>query len=350
MRYYYMKISTLVLFSALIVLAGCSSPDSDIDRPDISGVTAEVEIRRFDRDLFALDTSNIQADRQELMERYGEFAELYFYQILGLNDPRIAPEGPDTFLTGLLTYPTTRKLYDTIQIVYPDLEKERQTFEAAFRYLKAIFPDRPTPRITTFLSEFSIANFIYGQDELAVGLDFYLGSGYPYALIDPSNAVFSEYLTRTYNRDHLVPRTIKPLLEDIVGPPGGERLIDHIVRNGKVQVLMDVLLPEVADTARMEFTPDQLAWCEENEQNIWAYFLSENLLYSTDYKEYRKYVEYSPHSPGMPLEAPGRTGDWIGKQIVRAWLQRHPDQGLAALAERMDTQVFLEEARYKPKR
>ena len=197
MRYYHMKISTLVLFSALIVLAGCSSPDSDIDRPDISGVTAEVEIRRFDRDLFALDTSNIQADRQELMERYGEFAELYFYQILGLNDPRIAPEGPDTFLTGLLTYPATRKLYDTIQIVYPDLEKERQTFETAFRYLKAIFPDRPTPRITTFLSEFSIANFIYGQDELAVGLDFYMGSGYPYVLIDTSNAVFLDYITRT---------------------------------------------------------------------------------------------------------------------------------------------------------
>lgn len=342
--------TTLFLMTGLLFMSACTSTESEMDRPDISGVTVDVEIRRFDRDLFALDTTSIETGRLELANQYGEFADLYFNQILGLNDPRIAPQGPDAFLAGLLTYPATRKLYDTIQIVYPDMDREEQHFKTAFSYLKVIFPDRPTPRITTFLSEFSIANFIYGQDELAVGLDFYLGSEYKYALVDPSNAVFSDYLTRTYNRDHLVPRTIKPLLEDIVGPPGGERLIDHIIRNGKVQVLMDILLPDVADTARIEFTPDQLTWCEENEQNIWAYFLSENLLYSTDYKEYRKYVEYSPHSPGMPLEAPGRTGDWIGKQVVRSWLSRHPEKGLAALAERIDTQVFLEEARYKPRR
>ncbi len=344
------NVTLLFLVLTALYLSGCSSPVADYDRPDISDITVETELRRFDRDLFALDTARLQAGREELDRAYGEFSFLYFDQLLGLQDPRVAPEGPDAFLKGFLTYPATRKLYDTIQIVYPEMADEAKTFNTAFRYLKAIFPDRPTPIVTTFLSEFSIANFIYGNDELAVGLDFYLGADYPYSRIDPSNAVFSNYLTRSYNRDHLVPRTLKPLLEDIVGPPAGERLIDHILRNGKVQVLMDILLPEIADTARIEFTPDQLAWCRENEKNIWAYFLSENLLYSTDYKEYRKFVEYSPHSPGMPLEAPGRTGDWIGKQIVKAWLKRHPDRGIAALANRVDSQVFLDEARYKPKR
>lgn len=342
----------VILLSLVIImcfLAGCSAPGTDYDRPDISSITVETEIRRFDRDLFALDPDDIQSGRHSLDSAYGDFAMLYFDQLLGINDPQIAPQGPDTFLRGLLAFPATRKLYDTIQVVYPDLNKEKELFNTAFRYLKAIFPERPTPTITTFLSEFSIANFIYGEDELAVGLDFYLGSDYPYHLVDPSNAIFSAYLTRSYNRDHLVPRTIKPLVEDIIGPPLGERLIDHIIRNGKRQVLLDILLPEVADTARWEFTPDQLAWCQENEQNIWAYFLSENLLYSTDYKEYRKFVEYSPHSPGMPEEAPGRTGDWIGAQIVRAWLSRQPDRGIAALAERQDVQQFLDEAKYKPR-
>lgn len=340
----------LALASMAIFLSACSESAPDYVRPDIGSITVQTEIRRFDRDLFALDTANIGSGRQLLDSTYGEFATLYFDQLLGINDPRIAPQGGDAFLSGFLTFPATRKLYDTIQIVYPDLEREKETFNTAFRYLKALFPERPTPTITTFLSEFSIANFIYGNDELAVGLDFYLGSNYPYHLIDPSNAVFSGYLTRSYNQDHLVPRTLKPLLEDIVGPPTGERLIDHIIRNGKRQVLMDVLLPGVADTARWEFTPDQLAWCEENEQNIWAYFLSENLLYSTDYKVYRKFVDYSPHSPGMPQEAPGRTGDWIGVQIVRAWLEHHPESGISALAERIDAQQFLDEARYKPQR
>ncbi|MCF8239516.1 MAG: hypothetical protein K9I85_15245 [Saprospiraceae bacterium] len=344
------NVTFLILGLTAFLLAGCSPSSDDYDRPDISEISIQTGIRRFDRDLFALDTAHIQAGREKLDRTYGEFSTLYFDQLLGIQDPRIAPDGPDAFLKGFLTFPATRHLYDTIQIVYPDLVWEQEAFETAFRYLKAIFPDRPTPIITTFLSEFSIANFIYGQDELAVGLDFYLGADYPYSRIDPSNAVFSNYLTRSYNRDHLVPRTLKPLLEDIVGPPAGERLIDHILCNGKVQVLMDILLPGIADTARIEFTPEQLTWCRDNEQNIWAYFLSENLLYSTDYKEYRKFVEYSPHSPGMPLEAPGRTGDWIGAQIVRSWLKRHPEQGIAALADRTDSQVFLDEAKYKPRR
>lgn len=337
------------LFLLTLLLASCSAPQTDYHRPDISTITVETEIRRFDQDLFALDPNDIQSGRSRLDTAYGAFARLYFDQLLGINDPRIAPQGPDAFLSGFLAFPATRKLYDTIQVVYPDLNKEKETFNTAFRYLKAIFPERPTPTITTFLSEFSIANFIYGEDELAIGLDFYLGNEYPYHLIDPSNAVFSGYLTRSYNRDHLVPRTLKPLVEDIVGPPSGERLIDHIIRNGKRQVLLDILLPEVADTARWEFSPAQLAWCQQNEQNIWAYFLSENLLYSTDYKEYRKFVEYSPHSPGMPEEAPGRTGDWIGVQIVRSWLARQSDRGIAALAEPIDAQQFLDEAKYKPR-
>ncbi len=340
----------LYLVFLACLLAGCSEPQTDYNRPDISTISVNTEIRRFDRDLFALDTNDIQPGRQLLDTAYGDFATVYFDQLLGINDRRIAPNGPDTFLSGFLAFPATRKLYDTIQVVFPNLDKEQETFTTAFRYLKAIFPERPTPTITTFLSEFSIANFIYGNDELAVGLDFYLGKDYPYHLVDPSNAVFSAYLTRSYNRDHLVPRTLKPLVEDIIGPPTGERLIDHIIRNGKRQVLLDILLPEVADTARWEFSPKQLTWCEENEENIWAYFLSENLLYSTDYKEYRKFVEYSPHSPGMPEEAPGRTGDWIGMQIVRSWLKHHPDANLAALAERLDAQQFLDEAKYKPRR
>lgn len=342
-------IHRLSIFFLLLGFLACDRELSDLPRPDLSGIEADVVIRRFDRDLFALDTSRISEGKARLDTVYGEFAALYFDRILGISDPTIAPQGPEAFLKGFVTYPSTRRLYDTIQIAYPDLDREIPHFRTAFRTLKALFPDRPTPRITTFLSEFSIANFIFGDDELAIGLDFYLGSDYPYSLIDPTNGVFSAYLTRTYNRDHLLPRSLKPLVEDIIGPVRGERLIDHIIRDGKVQVLLEGLLPGIPDTALYGFTPDQVAWCESNEKDMWAFLLSENLLYSTDYKAYRKYVEYSPHSPGMPAEAPGRTGDWIGARIVRAWLDRHPDRGLDALADPMDAQVFLDESRYKPR-
>jgi len=338
---------------SLLLLSGfvsCRSGEEDLVRPDVSHMEVQTEIRRFERDLFAMDTLRPDAERVRLDSLYGEFAAVFFGQILLIDNPQIAPEGAGPYLRGFIGHDATRRLYDTIQVVYPELDREKKHFDLAFRYLHYFFPHLPPPRITTFLSEFSVANFIFGEDELALGLDLYLGEDYPYASMDPTNPIFSGYLTRTYNRDHVVPRTLKPLLEDMVGPPSGERLIDHILRNGKVLYLQQLILPGIPDTARLEYTPAQLDWLQTNERDIWAFFTSENLLYSTDWKKYRKYVEYAPHSPGMPEEAPGRAGDWIGLQIVKAWLRRHPEAGPAGLLRIRDTQEILESSRYKPRR
>ncbi|MBP6184447.1 MAG: hypothetical protein KA479_05855 [Saprospiraceae bacterium] len=333
----------------ILLLSGCNEEPS-LSRPDVSHLSIDTEIRRFERDLFALDSQAILQGRAVLDSQYGEFAKIYFGRLLSIDNPITVPEGPEAYLKGFLFHPSIMHLYDTVQLVFPNLNAEKKQFDLAFKYLQYYFPERPTPSITTFISEYSVGNFIYGQDELAVGLDLYLGKDYPYANIDPSNPMFSTYLTRTYNRDHLVSRTLKPLLEDIAGPVQGERMIDHIIRNGKVLYLMELLLPEVPDTARLEFTPEQVTWCVENERNIWSYFLSENLLYSTDWKTYRKFIEYSPNSPGMPEEAPGRTGDFIGLQIIYAWFKKHPDATPADLMRIIETQQILDGSMYKPRR
>ncbi len=340
----------LPAYLVIILLFSACNDELSLSRPDVSHIPIDTEIRRFERDLFALDSQSVLQGKVALDSQYGEFAKIYFGRLLGIDDPLNVQEGPEPYLKGFLYHPSIRHLYDTVQIVFPDLSREKPHFDLAFQYLKYYFPDRPTPSITTFISEYSLGNFIYGQDELAIGLDLYLGKDYPYGSIDPSNPMFSAYLTRTYNRDHLVPRTLKPLLEDIAGPVQGERMIDHIVRNGKVLYLMELLLPEVPDSARLEFTPTQLTWCTDNERNIWSYFLSENLLYSTDWKTYRKFIEYSPNSPGMPAEAPGRTGDFIGLQIILAWFKKHPDAGPADLMRIADTQEILDASMYKPRK
>lgn len=340
----------LALWSAFALISGCQGSSDDLERPDVSHIDLKTEIRRFERDLFRADTLRMDTERARLDSLYGEFATVFFGHILMADDSNIAPEGAAEYIRGFITHATTRHLYDTIQVVYPDLKREQDAFDQAFRYLKFYFPHLPPPRITTFLSEFSVGNFIYGEDELAVGLDLYLGQEYPYATVDPTNPIFSGYLTRTYNRDHLVPRTLKPLLEDLVGPPAGERLIDHMIRNGKVLYLQQLILPAIPDSARLEFSPEQLEWLRDNERDIWAYFTSENLLFSNDWKKVRKYVEYSPHSPGMPPEAPGRTGDWIGLQMVKAFLKRQPQAGPAELLQWRDSQRLLEASGYKPRR
>jgi hypothetical protein len=318
--------------------------------PDVSDIEVEVTIRRFEQDFFALDTNQLEAELPVLESTYGAFSDIYFGQILGSKDPRIAPEGHIDYVRGFLTYPFVQKLYDTTQVVYPDLDFFQEELTQAFRFLKYYYPEIPTPDVTTFISEFSIANFIYDQQSLATGLDFFLGSDYPYARYNAGNPNFSDYLIRSYNRDHLTSKTIRPLVEDLTGEPGGNRMIDYMVNNGKKLYLLDHLLPYKPDTVIIEYTADQLAWCEENELEIWAHFLREELLYSTDWQNFRKLVEYSPNSPGMPPEAPGRTANWVGWQIVKAYMKRFPDTSMEQLMQLSDSQAILEGSRYRPRR
>ena len=51
----------------------------------------------------------------------------------------------------------------------------------------------------------------------------------------------------------------------------------------------------------------------------------------------------------MPDEAPGRTANYIGWQIVRAYMERYPSTTLKNLIDLKDSQMLMEKSKYKPK-
>jgi hypothetical protein len=343
-----MKQITWVFVLFIFLAAGCQLEEEQ-KVPDVSDIEVQVEVRRFEKALFSIDTTQVAEQLAQLETAYPEFSAIFFGQLMGSKDPRIAPQGHEAYMQGFIQHPFVANLYDTCMILYEDLGWFEQDLEQALKYLKYHFPELTVPHVTTFVSEFSIANFIYEGNALATGLDFFLGEEYPYIKYNGGNPNFSNYLVRTYNRDHMVSKTLKPLVEDLVGPVQGRRLLDYMVNHGKQLYVLEQLLPYTSDTALIEYTPDQLAWCETNELEMWAHFLKEDLLYSTQWQDVRKLVEYSPHSPGMPPEAPGWTGNYLGWQIVKAYMRRHPDASLKDLLAVDDAQALLDQARYRPK-
>jgi hypothetical protein len=339
----------LMLLVLLSSLFACQQEDTD-PVPDVSDIEVDVQLRRFERDLFSLDTNNMAAGLERLEAAYPEFSRIYFDEVLGAGNPRVAPQGREAFIKGFLQHPSVRFLYDTTMTVYPALDEIREAYGQAFRFFRYYFPEQPVPDVTTFISEYTVGVFIYGDNDLAVGLDFFLGSDFPYLQYLPNNPNFSAYLTRTFNRDHLVAKSLQPLIQDLNGRPGGDRLLDMMIHKGKELYLLDRLMPFAPDSVIMEVSGEQLGWLFDNELEMWAYFLKEDLLYSNEWQDIRKFVEYSPHSPGMPPEAPGRTANFIGWQIVREYMRRHPENSMQDLLELKDAQLILDQSRYKPKR
>lgn len=321
-----------------------------MDVPNVDHIDVSVDLRRFEQDLFALDTNDLETGLATLEARYPEFSEVYFTYVLGSKNQQVAPEGHVPYVRGFLAHPAIRYLYDTTQVVYPQLEDVKTEFHQAFQFFKYYFPDRPTPKVTTFISEYSIAAFIYGEGDLGVGLDFFLGADYPYAQYNPNNPNFSAYLSRSFDRRHLVSKSLQPLVRDLVGETRGSRLVDFMIDNGKQLYILKALLPYTADSILLELPETQVSWLKNNELEMWAHFLKEDLLYSTDFQKFRKLVDYSPSSPGMPPEAPGRTANFVGWKIVEAFMRRHPELNLQDLIALPDAQYILEQSRYKPKK
>ena len=56
-----------------------------------------------------------------------------------------------------------------------------------------------------------------------------------------------------------------------------------------------------------------------------------------------------PADPPMP-EAPGRTANWMGWQIVQAYMKRKPETTFRQLIDLTDAQAPLDQSKYNPVR
>ncbi|MEM6377511.1 MAG: hypothetical protein AAF705_04805, partial [Bacteroidota bacterium] len=142
----------------LLMLSACQT-DQSVDTPDVSDIEVNLELRRFEQDLFQLDTNQMEEGLAQLEQRYPAFAALYFGQLMGAKS---APEGFENYVKGFVTFPEVRKLYDTTTLVFDNLDRYQEELTDAFRYYKYYFPEKPTPQVTTYLSEYTIGSFIYG--------------------------------------------------------------------------------------------------------------------------------------------------------------------------------------------
>jgi len=73
----------------------------------------------------------------------------------------------------------------------------------------------------------------------------------------------------------------------------------------------------------------------------------EDLLFSKDEQQFRSFINYAPFPKGMPIEAPGRIGYYIGYKMVSEYMDNN-EVSLEGLMYLTDARQFLKESKYKP--
>ena len=61
-----------------------------------------------------------------------------------------------------------------------------------------------------------------------------------------------------------------------------------------------------------------------------------------------RFINDSPNTTGFPVESPGRSGVWIGWQIVRQYMKKHKEISLTELMNDTDYQQILNSSGYFP--
>jgi len=340
------RFNLIYIFCISFSLIQCT-PDKNT--PEVSDIQVDVKIKRFEQELFALEANNsdlpFDAQLVQLAAKYPQFYEVFKELIAD-------PYGLDTSAVNriqqFVQHEGVQNLYDTTQIVYENIEWLEEELEQAFAYYQYYFPEKPVPKVVSYISEYSVGAFTYGDSLLGIGWDFFLGENFSY-----DYNVFPAYIQKYMTKDHLVAKVIETLASNVTGEVHSDQLLDYIIANGKMLYVKSLLLPDYEEDVIMEWTPEQLAWMQNasNERELWTQLAKRDLLYSTRRSEFDKLIVPSPMgATWMPRESPGKTANWIGWQIIKSYMTQHPEMTVTEMLAITDAQAILNASKYRPRR
>ena len=331
------KRTLFALVVILVLMAGCQKNRLRFD-PGNKDVIVRIE--RFDRDLFSIHPDSIPSKMDYLRNTYGKFLDLFGYVInIGESNDPLFPG----FLKQFLSDETNREVYVRTQEIFQDLSWLEKDLTAAFRYYKYYFPDKPVPRVYTYVSRFN-HSLVVAEDLLAIGLDKFMGADVDY---------YVRLGLPRYLRDNMYPAKIP---SDCMFHwaatefefAGKNNVLNRMIYYGKIMYFTSAMLPGTKKHLLIGYSEEQEKWCRENEQAMFGTLVGNKLLFDDNYLTINKLVNEAPFTHFFSRESPGRTGVWIGWQIVRSYMKHHPEMSLAALMLDNDYQKIFEQAHYKP--
>jgi gliding motility-associated lipoprotein GldB len=304
-------------------------------KPLIANIQIELPISRLEKELFKLST-------QEEIRDFLQANLLFKQRFLGASHPN-QEEAVINQLHQLVHNPGMQELYQEVVQAFGDSGSIEQQLKKAFSHFHAYYPDVPFPQIMTFITGMSTDLYV-DKDLIVIGLDFFLGEN---ARFRPLHT--PHYILRTYQADYIVPKVLL-LFSQLFqkNSPTDQTLLHDMLAYGKSYYFTKALLPDMSDHIILGYTPEQLADTKQNQHIIWAHFIENQLLYETNHLIKKRYLGNRPFTAEIGTKCPGNIGGWLGWEIIKQYMQRHPQTRLPVLMEQTDAQQLLMDSKYRP--
>jgi len=327
-----------ILMLALLMLS-CNRNPLKIN---VSDITDQVKIVRFDQELKSLGKNPYLDQLKNFREKHAAFTDLFTGHIIRIGN--IDEEEFTSAIHAFLNDTMIASLYGVVEERFTDFSKIEKELTQAFKHYRYYFPTKPLPAIYTCISGFNESAFVT-EGIIGVSLDKYLG---------PQTAYYQMLGFPRYKQRKMIPCMIPSdvmyvwAMGEFEMGENATTLLDHMVHEGKMLYFMQAMIPSAHDSLLIGYTSKQVEWCKKNETQMWTYLIEKEMLYSTKQMDIVRYVNDGPQTSGFPAESPGRTGAWLGWQIIRKYMKRNPGITLAGLMANNNYQEILNASAYLP--
>lgn len=314
------------LFLLVIFLFVSSCDKKNKVENEVTAIPLDLNVTRFDKIFFETPPQDLEKVKKEFP---------YFF-----------PDGvANSVWLSKMQDPLWRELYAEVQKKYGDFDPVKKEVESLFKHIKYYFPKTKTPKVITIISEMDYkSKAIYADSLVVISLELYLGKNHKFYQ-------FPNYLKQNFEQRQIAPDLVTSFAERKIQPVVEKDLLSQMIYHGKQLYLKDLLLPDYTDAEKMGYSPEQIAWCQENESYMWRYFIEKEMLYSNDQKLIARFINPAPFSKfylEIDNDSPGQVGAWIGWQMVRSFVQNN-DMPLENLLKTNAKEIFVK-SKYKPKK
>ena len=317
-----------LLLCLMVLLVTISCKDGPTLETEISHINMDIKVERFDL-LFAKTTPE---NLPKLKQAYPfMFSEKY----------------KDSFWIAKITDTLQVQLFDAVENEFKNFDETELEIESLFNHLKYYFPEFNPPRVITRTSHVDYRNRAIITDTIAIlALDTYLGSEHEFYGGIP------KYISEHLKKEQITVDLAEEYAKKYIYQGQNKTLLDEMIYFGKQLYFKDVVAPFKTEAERIGYSKEQLDWAIANESYIWRYFVERELLFSTDSKLLGRFINPAPFTKfyleEIDADSPGRLGQYIGWQIVKAYMTQN-DRPLKDMLITSANDIF-NNSKFKPRK
>ena len=236
------------------------------------------------------------------------------------------------------------EIYKETLKVFQNFDSISNEIQLIFENSKVIFPKFKSPKVITLNSQSEYSNrIIYSDSLLFISLDSYLGENYYKSL--------PKYISQNMNKVFLINDLALKLSENHVKKDLDRTLLSEMIYYGKILFINKLLLSKSEDYLLFHTSKDKIHWANNNENNIWAFFVENEYLFNTSDDLKLRFISIAPYSKfnlDIDKYSPGSIGKWLGYKIVNSYMI-NTNVSIDELIK-MDNYKIFKKSNYKPKK